>query len=877
MEQLHSFGAWVRRRRRACDLTQRELAHMVGCALGTLKKIETDQRRPSKLMAERLATCLALPEAERFVFLQAARAEIAVDQLAVAPLEPVSSSAIARIFSRPRHNLPAQPTVLVGRAEAVAELRGLVCSPGTRLVTLTGPGGVGKTRLAIQAASEVLEHFPDGIAFVGLASIADASLVAAQIAHALGVQQHADMPLAAILQDTLREQRMLLVLDNFEHVLAAAMLVAELLAAAPGLKILITSREIVQLRGEQEFVVVPLDLPSPAPDQPAAALLRSAAVQLFVARARDVRPRFNITSANATAVAAICLRLEGLPLAIELAARRIKVFEPEALLARLSSRLAVLTGGARDLPLRQQTLRNTIAWSYDLLSAAEQRLYRQLSVFAGGWSLTSATSVCANEDADIEQIAGIEEMLIALTNKSLVRLSDSTDDGARWTMLETVREHAREQLAIHGEYEWARRRHAQFFLQLAEQADPELWGPQQAAWLRQLQSEHDNIRAVLSWDADDDEARQCRARISAALAWFWQWRGHRREGAAYLRAALTAETEPSLLRAKLLYMLGHYALESDVNPARAFFEESLAICRAHGDVKGQADVLYAFGHMAGMHGSAVTASMALFSESLALYREAGHTLGIARVLAANSWGDAAFKDRCEESLALYRSVGHVRGQADVLRERGRIAHRDGEHARAIELFQLSLDLYRELQDEGGMLWTLLAQADVEFDTGQVAQVASYAQENVDLASLLNDRIAIGYALQNLAKVELLHNHALDRSRQRFAESIAIFRELGSDYAIWQAIVGHARVAVAAGQPALAARWCAAVEALSVAHQIPAPIWTPEQHHSYQRALAAARAALEPGTFQAAWESGCALSLAQLIAETDSASMPTSHK
>ncbi len=871
MEPLHSFGDWIRRRRKALDLTQRELANQVGCALGTLKKIESDERRPSKQMAERIARCLAIPASEQAAFLQAARAAVTVDQLPAPVPESAMTSTIQRFLLRPKHNLPAQPTPLIGREHDVALVYSLIRDPDTHLVTLTGPGGVGKTRLAIQAASELVAHFADGVAFVPLASIADPNLVASQIAYAIGVQQRTDQPLAVILQNVLREQHLLLVLDNFEHVLAVATLVADLLAAAPKLTILITSREVIHLRGEKELTVSPLNVPSAGDAPSAVTLLQSAAVQLFVARVRDIRPSFVLTNSNASTVAAISMRLEGLPLTIELAARRIKLFEPDVLLERLSSRLALLTGGPRDLPMRQQTLRNTIAWSYDLLSSAEQRLYRQLSVFAGGWDLHTVTAVCADTDTQTNGIADIEALLAALTDKSLVRLSNGPGDAPRWMMLEIVREHALELLTSHDERTIMQRRHAMSFLQLAEQAEPALWEPQQVEWLRRLQIEHDNFRAALAWDADDHAARQCRARISLALAWFWLWRGYRHEGAAYLRAALVIEHEPTVLRAKLLHALGHHALDGNSILAPALFEENLTISRIHGDVKGEADALVSLVSYRTQTDRSDETDTIDIQKSLVIYQQIGDTIGMATAIRQlgilEEGGYRESEERCAESLELLVRAGHVRGQTSIWWTFGRLAHFANEPERAITMLQETIVLYRQLEDESGELWALLFLADVHFDTGAIATAAEYANEVVDLARRMNNRKALGFALQNLAKVELLHNHALERASLLFAQSVTLFQELDWEAAIWQGIVGHARVAAAAGNPSKAVRWCAAVEALGREKKLPPPDWPPEQYHSYQRTLATAHAALDPVAFQRAWDDGRALSLEDLIAET----------
>jgi predicted ATPase/transcriptional regulator with XRE-family HTH domain len=386
-----SFGRWLRARRRALDLTQDQLARRVSCSIVTIRKLEADERRPSRQIAERLAKCLEIATEDRPAFLTLARAEPYLDP---APAPPPVCQLIERAPSlRPPTNVPTPLTRLIGRIQEVAAARNALLQADTRLLTLIGPPGIGKTRLSVQVASELRDAFADGVFFVALAPIGAPNLVAATIAQRLGVTETGGQPLVERLCSALRDKRLLLVLDNFEQVVAAAPLVVELLEASVGLKVLATSRAALQVRGERLFPVPPLLLPDLAQLPPTAVLARNPAVALFVERARAVKPDFALTEANAQAIAAICYRLDGLPLAIELAAARAKLLPPQALLARLNQRLRLLTEGPRDLPERQQTLRRNLEWSYDLLDPEERRIFRRLSIFAGGATIDAAEHV----------------------------------------------------------------------------------------------------------------------------------------------------------------------------------------------------------------------------------------------------------------------------------------------------------------------------------------------------------------------------------------------------------------------------------------------------------------------------------------------------
>ncbi len=483
------------------------------------------------------------------------------------------------------HNLPVQLTPLIGREREVAAVGQLLQREEVRLLTLTGPGGTGKTRLGLQMAAQLSEVFSDGVFFVNLAPLSDPELVVPTIAQALGVKEEFGQPLIDLLSASLREKELLLLLDNFEQVVGAAIEVAQLLARCPKLNVLVTSRAALHVQGEQEFAVPPLAVPDPKSLPDLVALSQYEAVALFITRAQAVKPDFQVTAANAPAVAEICVRLDGLPLAIELAAVRTKLLPPQALLARLGQRLAVLTGGAKDVPARQQTLRNTIEWSYQLLDAQEQQLFRRLSAFVGGCTLEAIEVVCA---AFRDEARPVLDAVASLIDKSLLQQTEQEGEEPRLVMLETIREYGLECLTASGEREATWQAHAEYYLALAERAEPELRGIQQALWLERLEREHENLRAALECfleQAGMGKGKELALRLCVALAFFWRMGGYLREGrTGFSRALASSEEVASSLRARGLFYAGALAHYQDSNEqAEVLCGESLALYRELGD------------------------------------------------------------------------------------------------------------------------------------------------------------------------------------------------------------------------------------------------------------------------------------------------------
>jgi predicted ATPase/DNA-binding SARP family transcriptional activator len=646
---------------------------------------------------------------------QPARPPPAPDAWPPAAAAPMSAS--PRL--RRRHTLPAQPTRLLGRDREQALVADRLLQEDTRLLTLTGPGGVGKTHLALQVAADLADRFEGGVSFVDLAPVLNPALVGAAIAQALGVGEAAGRRLPESVKDHLGEQQALLLLDNFEHLLAAAPLVADLLAACRRLKVLVTSRAMLHLRGEKEVAVPPLALPAREHVLSLPALGAYAAVALFVERARDARPDFAITSENAPSVAEICRRLEGLPLAIELAAARVKLLPPRALLARLDHRLALLTGGPRDLPARQQTLRDTIAWSYDLLSEPEQRLFRRLAVFVGGCELGAAEAVCAGDGLTPDEVL---DLLSGLAAKSLVQ-TEERDEEVHYRFLESIREYAAEKLREAGEDALVRERHRDWLLALAEQAEPQLRGPHSVSWLERLEHERDNLRAALAWCVERGEA-EAGLRLVAALARFWQIRVPYREIQAVLAELLAspAANEPSATvqtaRMKALLAAGAQALRlGDRDVADMQYQEALAIGRQLGDQHGLAMALVSVGRVARVRGD-YPAARQYDMEAIPVFEALGDDFWLARTyhhlgVAAFYEGDlATARERYEASLATFERLDDELGIVTVLEELGEVAYLQGDLDTARSLLGTTLEMARRINDKDRIAMALAALAGV---------------------------------------------------------------------------------------------------------------------------------------------------------------------
>ncbi|HLV81248.1 MAG TPA: tetratricopeptide repeat protein [Chthonomonadaceae bacterium] len=820
------------------------------------------------------------PDPETVALFQRIRAE-ARDPRPLAP--PPAPLAVVRTVApaRPVGCLPSPITSLVGREQEIAEIGAHLQS--ARLVTLTGMGGVGKTRLAIEAARQTGAEYADGVWFVDLAPLSDPALLAQAVAATFELPEEGERTLEETLLDHLHRQQSLLVMDNCEHLIAAcARLADSLLRFCSRLRLLATSRQPLGLIGEVVFRVPVLALP-PRPDAspPARELARPGpeaqdglalvmqyeAPRLFEERARQALPAFRITHDNAGTVGQICHHLDGIPLAIELAAARVKALSVEQIAARLGDRFQLLTEGSRTALPRQQTLRDLIAWSYNLLTPKEQALLRRLVVFAGGWTLEAAEVVGAGNGIEADEVL---DLLSGLVEKSLVVYEQEGE--ARYRLLETVSQYAWEQLMESGEEAQARRRHLLFCVDLAEEAEGNLFGSEPARWLTRLEREHGNLRAALALDILDDADLEVGLRLAGALRKYWEIRGHLSEGRAHLGRLLArspTSAPRSAARARALYGAAALALrQGDREAARALFEKCLSIQRALGNLRETAYTLNALGTVAMQQGDDLVAR-SLLSQSLAIQRELGDRRGIAYAL--NNLGLGHYKQGdynqarllYEECLAINRELGDRMGIANVLDNLGNVAYEQGDITAAQELYEQGHALHLELGHRRGIADTLFHLGKLAYHQGDYETAWRAYNESLEIRQDLGDKPMIALSLRVMGELVLARGDC-QGAEQLLAESLRLYGRIGHPRAAVEALAVFARVRAAQEQWELAACLIGAIEALRENMETPL---SPSDHARYQECAAAVRASLGKTAFAAASAQGKTLSLEAAIDRT----------
>jgi predicted ATPase/transcriptional regulator with XRE-family HTH domain len=851
-----NFGTWLKQRRSDLGLTQDELAGQLGFSPAMLRKLEAGDRRPSGQIASLLAAYFRLPADEREAFIAFARGSAHAPVTGVVTSSASSSIAPWRRLYVHHSNLPSALSPLIGREDEVQAARDLLLHPKTRLLTLTGTAGIGKTRLALQVASGLLEQFEDGTYFVDLSPVIDPNAVLPTLAHTLELKEEGGRSIERALLEYVRERRMFFVLDNFEQVLEAASSVVMLLQVSPWIKVLVTSREALHVRGERRFSVPPLGIPDRRKVLSLEALAQYPSVQLFIERAQEIEPDFALNQNNREDIAALCAGLEGLPLAIELAAAHANHLSAGEMRSALGSRLRLLTGGARDAPARHRTLRGAIEWSYNLLHEDEQRLFRHLGVFVGGFTLETLDALFVEQPGGH---AGTTELLRSLADKHLVhaeRQSSKPDEKQavlRFKLLEAIREYATERMEQHRETEEIGRRHADYYLALADRAYQHFigpqepgWGAKQIAWIDKLEGELDNIRAALDWFQVGAEAESTKGtstyeslqkglRLATSLTRVWYGRGYFTEGVERLMALLAMVPkplpgEPHRLRAiyaAALQIVGRLAPSrgGDSAWARPLLEESIKIATELHDKQLIARALLILGSLALSQGD-YPAARSYQLDCLKLYKELGNDWGAAAAL--DDLGNIELDEGnlelarplLEESLSLFRAVGEDFGAASVLGSLGLVAYYQKEYDAAHALWEDSLEMRRGVGD----------------------------------SRVCNSLILLGLAAA--------HQGDYHESKSLLEEGLIMARQMDSGFDIFRALAGYGVLESLQNNPEQAAPLFGAAEALLTERQIRL---SPSRRADLDSEIAAASSQVPEEVWSKAWARGSDMSLEEVVA------------
>lgn len=759
--------------------------------------------------------------------------------------------------------LPVQLTPLIGREAAMNMVSALLRRPEVRLLTLTGPAGIGKTRLGLEVASSLQGDFAHGACFVSLAALSDPDLVLPTIAQTFGLREAGDWPLLERVQRFLTEKQLLLLLDNFEQVLAAARYLPDLLSTCPQVKMLVTSRAVLHVRGEYEFHVAPLDLPPLVPGTEPALLATAPAVALFLERAQAARPEFSWTDANMRAVAEICVRLDGIPLAIELAAARSRLLSPEVLLAHLQHRLPLLTNPARDAPPRQQTLRQALAWSYDLLTPQEQQVFRQLSVFVGAWTLEAAEAIVGQEPGGRPLL----DYLAALIDQSMMMPLDQMGQAAAFRLLETIREYGWECLVAQGEASATQQAHAAYCLGFAEEAERQLRGAGQQVWLTRVEQHYQNLRAALEWLLEQGKLEEA-FRLGSALWWFWWLRGNVREGRRFLERMLALRQHVSTpIGARVLNAAGALAgLQGHLEPAEQLCAESLALFRDLQDAQGIVLSLWVLAY-AVMERSHYDEARTLIEEAVALARAARDAWGLAyalEILADVEFNQGHYghaRRLGEESLALSRKLGDSAGMALRLRLLALVRFFEGFPDEALPFVEESLLRSRSVGDRRGSAYSLFIQGFIAIFQGRYPAAQLDLKDGLALLEEVGDRRGLGWGLYGLGWAAL-GQQDVRGAQARLDEALELFAEMDQQWFCTLCLEGLACVVAAQDRGVWAARLWGTAEHLraGIGGAIPTLV-----QRLYEPFIVIARNSLGNEAFAAAWAEGRLLTIPEVRA------------
>ena len=859
----HSFGNWVRHRRKTLDLTQQELAKRVGCSISLIFKIESDERRPSRQIAELLAECLEIPPDHRPLFLKVARQEKGIQNLESIPNSPTQP--LPLITEQFKSNLPLPTTPLIGREHEVAMVVQQLLEPACRLLTLTGPGGVGKTRLALEVAQRLRDEFQQGVYFVPLVGITSADFIFPAIADSLGFAVANVGDVKTQLCHFLNRKNILLVLDNLEHLMDGVQLLCELLASASEIKILTTSREPLNLRPEWTFQVQGLPIPSNISRDN---LESNSAAALFMQRARQARLDFSPTDGDLSYIERICQLVEGSPLGLELAAAWVRTLSCPEIAREIETNLDFLMSARRDLPQRHHSMRAVFDYSWHLLSTKEQNVMMRLSVFRGGFTRDAVAQVCGASLA----------VLSALVDKSLVRYNASN----RYDLHELIRQYARGWLIRSGDFEEARNQHFKFFLALVEQGKQKVSGAEQILWLDRLEEDHDNLRAALEWALRTEEAdtkaskhRETPAvkealRLAGELHIFWKRRSHWAEGREWLQRALAQCICLPCTRERLIALNAAALLaveQADTRSASEYAEQNLTLSQQLGDLRLLATAFNTFG-MVRWKQKKYAEARALCEQGLALFRELGDQFGVADSLhslghiTVNQDDLEAAQSYLKESLFISQALENKIGYVEALGDLGLVAYLKRDYTVAQSYLEESLKLFQEANLLPGVVSALNRLGDLARCQGDYQKAEQLYQQGLSLYREMGDLDEIPSMLHNLGYTAQHTNEPL-KALALFREALFIQYKMGNRGGIAECLMGLAGVFAQQGQVKTGARLLGAAEALRV--KVGSSLW-PANCVECDRILACLKESLDEQAFAAAWNEGQSLTIEQAVAE-----------